>query len=188
MGAKINTSLNGLFNKGILFVNGLENNTERWVTTLDIGLENRKKEFIDIAGGVRLTQNIVRYSKNSAQNQSFINRTYYSDLSTYMKSWTFNTGLDYYVYAGNTFSSSEEVPVWKASISRHVLKNNRGELKLSVLDILNRNVGIKRTSNLSYIQEERIRTLGRYCLLSFTYNLSKFPVNGGGGMKITTRG
>ncbi|MEL6853332.1 MAG: hypothetical protein AAFP92_32780, partial [Bacteroidota bacterium] len=65
--------------------------------------------------------------------------------------------------------------------------NNRGELTLAAYDILNQNIGFSRTSQLNYIQEERITSLARYFMLSFTYNLSKFGAEqqqqGPGGKK-----
>ena len=48
-------------------------------------------------------------------------------------------------------------------------------------DILNRNVGISRTSNGNYIEDSRVTTLKRFFMLSFTYSLTKMGLNGGGG-------
>ena len=66
-----------------------------------------------------------------------------------------------------------QVPLWNASISKQFLKFNRGELKLRVNDILNRNIGINRSSNQNYIEDSRVNTLRRFALLTFTYSLSK---------------
>jgi hypothetical protein len=79
--------------------------------------------------------------------------------------------------------------LWNASISRQILRFNRGEIKLSAVDLLNQNIGISRTSNQNYIEDSRVKTLQRFFLLSFTYSLSKTGLNnnGPGGMKIITR-
>ncbi|HLG41634.1 MAG TPA: hypothetical protein VI461_18280, partial [Chitinophagaceae bacterium] len=75
------------------------------------------------------------------------------------------------------------------SISKQFLKYNRGELKLSAADLLNKNVSINRTANQNYIEDSRVNTLRRFFLLTFTYSLSKTGLNhtGGGGMKIIRR-
>lgn len=41
---------------------------------------------------------------------------------------------------------------------------------------LNRNVGINRTADVNFIQEEVIRSLGQYFMLGFTYSLK--PLGG----------
>jgi hypothetical protein len=175
--SKVNLSLNGLYNRGILYVNTLKDNADRWVSTLDLSLENRRKETIDIMAGARLSYNVVKYGLSRSQNQDFVNRTWYADLTFYApRGWTVGSSLDYTQYAGEVFGEKRDVPVWKAFVSRQFLKNKRGELKLSAVDLLNRNIGISRTSNYAYVQDERTVSLGRYFMLSFTYSLSRFPV------------
>ncbi|HQX72947.1 MAG TPA: outer membrane beta-barrel protein, partial [Chitinophagaceae bacterium] len=82
-----------------------------------------------------------------------------------------------------------KVPLWNASISKQMLKFNRGELKFSARDLLNRNVGISRNTNNNYIEDSRVLTLRQFFLLSFTYSLSKTGLNntGGGGMRVIAR-
>ena len=85
-----------------------------------------------------------------------------------------------------SFADSQEVQLWEASIQKNIMKNDRGELKLSVFDILNQNQGINRTTNFNYIEEERIASIGTYYMLSFTYRLSAFEPKG--GLQITGPG
>ena len=47
-------------------------------------------------------------------------------------------------------------------------------LELIVYDILNQNVGINRTNNLNYIEDQRVTTLSRYVMLSFSYKIRRF--------------
>jgi hypothetical protein len=80
--------------------------------------------------------------------------------------------------------------LWNASISKQMLKYNRGELKFAARDLLDKNIGISRNTNNNYIEDSRVLTLRRFFLLSFTYSLSKTGLNnagGGGGMRIITR-
>ena len=71
-----------------------------------------------------------------------------------------------------------------------LLKFNRGELKLSARDLLDKNVGITRNTNNNYIEDSRSLTLRRFFLLSFTYSLNKTGLNNAGnngGMRMITR-
>ena len=188
---KFNIDLNSRFNRGILFVNQVENDLNRFVNSASLTIENREKEVVDIAIGMELTHNISQYSVSENLNRSFLNQSYFADLTlTLGKNWGFNSTFDYDIYAGDAFSDEQRIALWQASLSRYFLKNRRGQLKLIARDILNQNVGFNRTSNLNYIQEERILSLGRYFMLSFTYNLSKFGAAGEpgpGGMQFIHR-
>jgi hypothetical protein len=81
------------------------------------------------------------------------------------------------------------VPIWDASIEKQFLHYNRGELKFSATDLLNKNVIVNRNTNSGYIEDNRISSLRRFFMLSFTYSLSKTGLNnaGGGGMKMIMR-
>ena len=196
IGAKINIRGTSRYNNGILFINSInmvdglrvntsnENITERWVNSVDIGLENRKKNMIDIRGGTKYTFNNTIYSKNTELNQNFITKTFYGNFDlTLPKEWTISSDFRYTIYEGEAFGDDLKVPIWSAFIAKSFLKNNRGQLKLSVFDILNENVGVTRNSNLNYIEDLSYTSLARYGMLTFTYSLSKFgdsaPTSGG---------
>ena len=83
---------------------------------------------------------------------------------------------------------SSKVPLWNAAISKQMLHFSRGELKLSVHDILNKNVRINHNANQNYVEDSRVNSLRRFFLLSFTYSLSKTGLDKSGpGMKIMMR-
>ena len=72
-----------------------------------------------------------------------------------------------------------KVPLWNAAFSKLFLKYNRGEMKISVHDLLNENQAIVRTTNSNYIEDQNNRVLKRFFLLSFTYSLNKMSANAG---------
>jgi hypothetical protein len=172
---RINLSSNINYNRGITFVNEIENTTNRTTWTNTLRLENQKKEIIDWTIGAELAWTTSTYSINTAFNQEYTNKNFFADFGFDIKeSWSFLTTLDYRIFTGIGGNEAQEVPIWTASISKFFLKDNRGEIKFSVQDILNRNLGINRTADLNFIQEERINNLGRYFMLSFSYKLSGF--------------
>ncbi|MEZ4827896.1 MAG: outer membrane beta-barrel protein [Bacteroidia bacterium] len=189
--SKINIDLRTMYNRGILFVNDRENNVDRLINSAGVSIENRNKEVLDIVLGVDYDFNLTRYSESRSLNQSFVNRKYYADFSVnFLKTWALRTGINYAVYAGTAFQEETKIPLWRASLSKYVLKNRRGEIKLSAFDMLNQNLGFSRTSELNYIEEVQTLTLSRYFLLGFTYNLSKFGAAGepgGPGIRIIQR-
>ncbi|MEO0468265.1 MAG: outer membrane beta-barrel family protein [Bacteroidota bacterium] len=175
LGVRVNLDANLVYGRSLLFVNELENTVERLIGQYEFTIENRKKDVVDLLLGVSLTSNQTQYSVSEELDQSFLNQTWFADLRLNLfDKWALSTVFDYNIYGGDAFNEQTTIPLWQASISRFILKNKRGELKLSAYDLLNQNVGFNRTSNFNYLQEERIQSLARYFLLSFTLNLSKF--------------
>jgi len=186
----IRLNLNNSWNRGILFVNEVENNTTRLRNSIDLSFDNRKKDIVDATIGARFSHNKTTYSESQSLNQTYLDRNYYADLIlTPTEKWNISSSFDYTVYSAENFGGQQTVPIWSASLSRYILKNNRGQIKLAAFDLLNKNIGINRSSQLNYVQEERIRSLGRYVMLSFSYSISGFgSKNGGIEIKMDPRG
>ncbi|TAE35760.1 MAG: TonB-dependent receptor [Runella slithyformis] len=185
IGTRVNISTNLLLNRGITPINGVDNLTRRLESRNTLRLEYRYKEAIDLSASAAIAYNQTAYSLNSALNQSFVNQNYDVEGNFKLsKTVSLNTALDYSIYNFAASSFNQRVPLWNASISQFLLKNKRGELKLSVVDLLNKNVGISRSAQMNFLQDERIRSLGRYFLLSFTYNLKGLGRMPSGAVKI----
>jgi len=173
--SKINLKLNVGYNDGIVFLNGIKNNSSNWTKSVDLSLENRKKTVFDLRGGVKFNHNTSAYSSSTEYDNLYMNYDAYIDLSIdFLKTWQFNSNYDYRAYLDDDFATSDDYHLFNASISKTFLKHDKGELKLSVVDILNQNKGFNRVNQLNYILEETTNTLGRYFLLSFTYQISGY--------------
>ncbi len=171
---KIKTNLNGnvTYNRGITFINTVENITNRLTSFGDFSLENRKKDVLDARIGTRLTHNITQYTVNSEFNQSYLNATYYADVTVdFLKTWSVNSTFNYNTYLGGSFDGVEPIPLLGASLSKRFLQGEKAMLKLTAFDLLNKNVGITRAAELNYFQEDQILTLNRYYMLSFSYSI-----------------
>ncbi len=182
----INTNLN--FNRSLLFVNDIENTTNRLDAGMELTLDNRKKEVIDVAIGASYNFNQTKYSESIEQNQDYLSQTYFTEFTVNLgKTWSISSIFDYQLFSGESFGSEQSVPLWEASITKYFLKNRKGRLILSAFDLLDRNIGINRNSSLNYIEEARIKSLGRYFMLTFAYSISGFGNKGGmSGVEIET--
>ncbi len=184
----IRLNFSSSWNRGILFVNDLENSTDRITNGVDLSFSNRKKEFFDATIGARLSHNRTTYSAAEMLNQTYFNQRYYAEATVYpTKKWEFGSKFRYSVYSNENFGGEQVVPLWEASISRYLLKNNRGKLTLSAFDILNKNLGVRRNSELNYLEQQRINTLQRYVMLTFAYSIQGFGGQSG-GITIDVRG
>ena len=188
MRSKMNLSLNGNYNRGILFLNEIENQSDRWSTSVDFNIENRKKKVVDILLGINWSYNETQYSVNKSFNQNFNTINYYTDWTLSLKKdWTLGTSFDYTIYQGDGFENQRQVPIWNASVSKSIMKN-RGTIELSGRDLLNQGIGIDRRSSLNYIEDIKINSLGRYLMLTFSYSLTMLGDQTPGGIMIETGG
>ena len=75
----------------------------------------------------------------------------------------------------DVFADDNNFTKWNAWLAKKFWKSNTGELRFSIFDILDQNVGLRRTANSNFITENRYDTFRRYWLLSFTWNFTKNP-------------
>lgn len=95
-----------------------------------------------------------------------------------------NNEFNYILNTGRADGYNTSIPLWNVSLARSFLKNDRGEVKLGIMDLLNKNNGITRSVNQGSIVDERYNVLQRYFMLSFTYSLNKAGLKTKGGMQM----
>ncbi len=172
VGMKFNVSVNSMYNKGIEFINAEENKTTTRRNTIKTTLENRDKDLFDLAVSASYTFNDVKYTLNERFNQNYINSSYEVRAAYYLgESLEFSTSLDLKMYSQDVFGEARNVPLWQASITKSMI-NQRADLQLLGLDLLDRNEGISFSNSGNFISEQRVNSLGRYVMLKFIYRLS----------------
>ena len=182
IGAKLDLRYQVGYSTGADFVNQTKNVSRVLQNTVGVGLENRTKDRFEVRTGARLTFNNVTYSLNQDLNQKYLNSTVYADATYYLGyAWTFHTALNYRIYDQNVFAG-QNVPLLLASVSRTFL-DERAEIQITAIDLLNRNQGVSITNSPSYIQEMRTESLGRYAMLRFMYRLGRSPRGGRAGRR-----
>ena len=173
------------------FINAAENKISTLsmgpTIRLDIGATNE----LQLAFTAGINYNHTQYSLQSSFNTTYISQQYGTEVDWQLPAKFFlSTDFDYSINNQLAAGFNRRVPLWNASLSRQVLRFNRGEIKLRVNDILNKNISVSRSSNQNYIEDSRVLTLRRFFLLSFTYSLTKTGLTkegGGGGMRVIRR-
>ena len=115
--------------------------------------------------------------KNTVQPQA--NSNYFSQTATFKFNWIFYKGFTFYNELDHTLYTglanyNQDFLIWDMSVGKKFLKNQSGELKLYVFDLLGENKSISRTVTSTYIDDMNTQVLTRYVMLSFTYTLRKF--------------
>lgn len=169
---KVGLQGNGTYGRSLVYINDVLNTVNRYTTGGSFRIENKTKNHFDASVGVRTSYTITQYPDAADLNQNYLNSGLFGSVVVYLpKKFTVMTGLDYSLYSGAGVGSQTAVPLWRAYISKKIFKNGRGELRVAGFDLLNRNIGITRTAQLNYTQQETVNTLSRYFLGSFTYSI-----------------
>jgi hypothetical protein len=169
------------FSKTKQFINTAQNEIRNF--SFDPGLEISRsfKEKLDLTLSGGFSYNKAKYSLQSSLNNKYFTQDYGIDLGWQLpKNFYLATDFRYTISSERSAGFNARVPLWNASISKLCMKLNRGEIKLSVFDLLNENQAIVRTTNSNYIEDQNNRVLRRFFLVGFTYSLNKMAANTGG--------
>lgn len=158
-------------------VNGIKNtnNYSNLGLRLGVGKSKEKKYNVNLEFGPQLTQ-----SKSSVR----------PDVIT--RFWTASTELNGMIYLPHEFEISNELSynyrqktdvfgedrnvwLWNAYVAKKFWKNKNGELRFSMNDILNQNIGFQRNASSNFISENTYLSLRRYWLMSFIWNFNRSP-------------
>jgi len=172
LGIRYNLGLNYATSNYQSVINTAHNKTNSKSTKIRVSFENNKKDFLDLAVGANFNKNITSFS-GAIEDIDYFQQSYFvkSDWNI-TKSFNFTTQFKYDIYTDSNFGTDQAVPIWNASVSYAFLKSKTMNIKLTALDMLNKNVGFSRSGSDNYFQETTKDVLGTYYMLSLTYTLN----------------
>jgi hypothetical protein len=173
IGSRVSIGTNYRNSKSITLIDDSENGTLQDTYGGSLRYSFRFKEILDISLSSQLSYQVTRYDFDQP-NQTYLNQTHNAQSTvSFLKKYQFVADFDYLVYESQTSDFSQSIPFLNLSVSRFMLKNKAGELKLSVNNLLDKNLGVSQTATANYFQLQTINSLGRYFMVSFTYALNK---------------
>lgn len=170
---RVNFSLNSGYGRSINPVNNVLNVTDKLTLGGNMRWDLRIRDTFELGFQTRITYTSSKYSLNTSLNKDYSFHDYDLNAACILP-WNtrISSDLAYSFYLGSQFNNIAPIPIWNASFSKYLWNDKRAELKFSVFDILNRNIGFSRTSAANYIEDDRTKSLGRYGLVSFIYNIN----------------
>lgn len=179
--ANLNFSTGFGYSKNIQFINTVRNDIRNISVDPNLEISKTFKDKFDLTVAAGFTYTKAKYSLQSALDNEYFTQDYSLDIGWQLpKNFFLSTDFRYTISTQRSEGFNAKVPLWNASFSKLFLKYNRGELKLSVFDLLNENQAIVRNTNGNYIEDQNNRVLRRFFLLGFTYSLNKMSANAGG--------
>jgi len=174
--------------QNVSFLNGARNLIHSTTVGPRFSFDYSRDNKIDVELTASLSLNTGSYSLQPALNTHYMRQNYGVNGTGYLP-WGISVHSEFnaILNTGRTEGYNTTIPLWNASVAKSMLKQDRGEVKFSVMDLLNRNTGITRSINQGNIVDEQYNVLRRYFLLSFTYSLNKAGLKAKGGPVINVR-
>jgi hypothetical protein len=166
----LNTGLN--YSSNLTYINSIKNDTKTDGYNFGLRLDLTPSDVFTLYSNANWNIANTKYSINTNQNQKVLSASYGAEMNVKMpKEIYFNSRFSYNTYTNSQFGFSQRQPILNLSVYKIVLKNKRGEVRLTANDVFKKNLGISQSATSNYYTESRTRTLSRYFMLSFTYNM-----------------
>jgi hypothetical protein len=176
--SNLNFNTSYIFTKTPGMINGTKSFSNNHALGLGLVLSSNISKNIDFTVSTNNNYNIARSSI-----QENLNNNYFSHLSNltlnliFWKGVLFQSNVSYQLYKGLSEGYNTEYLLWNLSVGKKLFKNQRGELKISVFDVLNQNKNVIRDVTELYTEDTQTNVLQRYAILTFTYNLRNFNLS-----------
>ncbi len=171
-----NTHTSFSYRRNASFINKEKNYSRNLSLSEELSFNYTYKELLDFRISGNVGYNKVRYSLQKAQNEDYFSYRGSLDFNINLpKHFTFQTDFNYSTNTGLSRGYNQNIAMWNASVSKYVLKDQKGQIKLEAFDLLNQQVAISRDITAQYIRDVRTNVIPQYFMLSFTYFINKFP-------------
>ncbi len=158
-------------------INNVLNKSNSYNYNAGLVVASNISEYIDFNVSYAANFNVVKNSIQPQLNNNYISQTAGVQLNVLSKKgWFVQNDLNNQSYSGLTDGFNQNYWLWNAAVGKKFLKNQAGELKLSVFDLLKQNQSIVRTVTETYVEDVQNQVLRQYFMLTFTYKLKNFGV------------
>lgn len=156
-------------------VNGAVNYANNISYGLGLVLSSNISERVDFTISSRSSFSTVENSLSTR-----LNTEYFSQNSSLLvnliiaNGFVFRTTLNHQLYSGLSEGFDQNYWLWNMGLAKKLFKNERGEIQLSVFDLLKQNTSIQRNVTEAYIEDVQTEVLQQYVMLTFTYQIRNF--------------
>lgn len=168
----LNLNTNG--GRYVNFVNGEKNRNNRSVYGFGFNAGKYKENKFEFN-----VWNSFNYNTSESNHQKVKYWSSSDNVSSsiyFDKNWQIGSDADFtFRQKTDVFTGNNNFVVWNANVSYKIFKKHNGIFKFEINDILKQRKGYERTFSSNYIYERNYNTLGRYAMLSFTWNFTKNP-------------
>ncbi len=175
-------SFNYGFSRSVVIVNNVRSRYDSWSTSPAMNVAFNFKDLVEISQRYSVSYRENRYQSSNFRNSFVTTHFSTTELVVRMpKNWVWESSVDYRYNPQVTPGISKNIVRWHGGLNYLFLKEQKGQLRFYVYDILKQAVNSYRTVAENYIQDVQSSTLTRYFLLTFSYNIRDFKGGKVGG-------
>ncbi len=155
--------------------NEVKSTTNTTSYTAGAMLGSNISEKLDFTLGYDVGYNVASNAVRTESNNRYLNQQVSGNFKWI--TWggiTLQANGSYLKYSGITDSFIEDYFLLNVSLGKKIFKHQRGEVNVSVNDLLNQNKSFARNMTATYIENVRTNVLGRYFSINLIYNLRRF--------------
>ncbi|MEM1120249.1 MAG: TonB-dependent receptor [Bacteroidota bacterium] len=144
---------------------------------IGLTLASNISDRIDFTLSSRSNFNFVKNTLQVASNTNYLNQKTRLKLNWILgNGLVFRTDVTHDYYDGLSEDFDQNYLLWNMSIGKKLFKNDRGEISLTVFDLLNQNNALTRNVTEVYTEDVQTNVLQQYVMASFKYDLRHFGV------------
>lgn len=168
--ASFSLRLNGQWTRGQLTLNDRLNTTEDRAIAPAANFHYSPKKWLSFNISTNFSKSSIQYSLDKALAQRFTNQSYNTGFNLrFPKKFYLDSDLSVAVSRGRSAGFNRTIPIWNISFSRNFMKSESLQVSLRVNDVLNKNVGLNRSTSLNYIEDRKTAIISRFILLKVSY-------------------
>ncbi|NCU02862.1 MAG: hypothetical protein GXC73_02650 [Chitinophagaceae bacterium] len=175
-GVNLNFNANGSVSRFVNVVNDVTNVNDNYSFGAGIGLGKWSDKWLSFNLNIEPRFNSSRSSINKNIVTKYWSMTAYpyAEMKFKKQKLFVNINGQFNTYQQtSTFANQRNVFLLNGAIRRTFTKSDAFELKLSVNDMFNQNLGIRRNITSNFISENTFENIRRFWLLTFTWNFTK---------------
>lgn len=173
--SNLNTSIGLRYTRQPGITNDILNYANTYTGNVKLSLASNINENVDFNLYYNVSTNSVVNSLQEASNSSYTTQTVGGKTNLiFGNGFVFRNDIYYEKYNGLDDSFDSQYILWNMSLAKKFLKNDLGELELSVFDLLSQNQSFSQNVRPAYVEEIRTEVLQQYFMLTFTYKIRHF--------------
>jgi hypothetical protein len=152
--------------------NGVRSASRGFSAGPSLGLRFNWQDLVELAPQYSIEVNKTSYSSKAFSNTDIITQNLQGELVVRLpKKFVWETNAMYRYNSEVAPGLPKSNLYWNAALTLLLLKEDKGQLRFAVYDILNRNNSLRRFINANSINDIQTNVLQRYFMLTFTYNI-----------------
>jgi hypothetical protein len=178
----IRPAMNINYSKNFVIVNNNRSGFKTFGISPSMNGSINWKDKIEFTQQYNVNIREVSYQTNNFTDTRIVTHSSTSEVVLRVpKNWVWESSLDYRYNPQVSPGIRKSVLRWNAGINYLFLKDQKGQLKFYVFDLLKQNTNAFRSVSENFIQDTETRTLTRYFMITFTYNIRDFKGGKVGG-------